>query len=497
MDNNTLRMEPLPRLEPYPGTTPEKPWRDSRRARLFALVFGLSFLTSLIWVVMQPVIYRSSATVLMSAPTAIDVSMAKADVQNVAIQRRILMGNDITNRLIAELEGLGDPPIDTGYLREVLRVEAVPETNLVEMAAQGVDGEILPYLVNSWIDVYLDVRAEDIERSKRSTVNLVQGELDELAVKLEEARFALEQFREKNEIISVERQENEVLARLDGLNKALNVAIAEEVKAKAYLDALGEALAKGGPVVPQSERGRVQAMQAELRRLRGQLSELTQRYTMDYINKEPRYRDIPKRIEELETQLAQVLSKGRKVEVANAVQAHAATEKAVQDLQQKLDQHKQSVSQFNTMYQTHQALANDLARLEQLNRETQARLVQVEVRRVEKYPQVSVIDRPAVASVRVGPNYLMLLGAGLAVSLGLGILSVWLYSFLGHSKPQPAYVTFSGVHMHPQDVSGELGYTTQPDLRIKEASTPRLQEGRSASDDGDENATESGDKPPQ
>ena len=56
---------------------------------------------------------------------------------------------------------------------------------------------------------------------------------------------------EQHEIISVERQENEVLARLDGLNKALNNAIEEEAKTRAYLDTLREAITRGAQVVPQ------------------------------------------------------------------------------------------------------------------------------------------------------------------------------------------------------------------------------------------------------
>ena len=144
-------------------------------------------------------------------------------------------------------------------------------------------------------------------------------------------------------------------------------------------------------------------------------------------------------------------------------------------MQRKLDQHKQDVAEFNTIYATHQALAEDLAGLEQLNRDTQARLVQVEVRQVEKYPQVSVIDRPAPESERIGPDYLLLLGGTLGAALGLGIFSVWLYGFLSPKRDQPAYVTLSGVHLYPQEVSGQLGYSTQPDPRLSQDSTPRLE----------------------
>ena len=93
---------------------------------------------------------------------------------------------------------------------------------------------------------------------------------------------------------------------------------------------------------------------------------------------------------------------------------------------------------------------------------------------MEKYPQVSVIDRAGPESERVGPDYLLLLGATLAAALGAGVLSVWLYGFLGPRPAAPAYVTLSGVHMYPQDVSGQLTYSAAPEQRIGRSQTRLL-----------------------
>ena len=248
------RVEPLPRAGRYPGDSPEGPWGRSGRARLFGLVSGVTLAIGLIWTLLQPVVYRSSATVLMSAPSAIDAEVTEADIQSVAIQRKILLGEEITRRLGEELDADQVSGLDLNELGQLLRVDPLPDTNLVEMSAKGEEKELLPGLVNSWIDVYLAVRAEEIEQRKQHTMQVVQEELDNLVVKLEQARGALDQYRSRYEIISAERQENEVLARLDGLNKALNNAIEEEVKTRAYLDTLVIAIEKGAQVVPQSER---------------------------------------------------------------------------------------------------------------------------------------------------------------------------------------------------------------------------------------------------
>lgn len=467
-------MDSYQRLTPDPDSGVHSPWQHSTRARLFAFIFVFTFALGAVLTLLQPTIYRSSATVLMSAPSAIDADIEEANIQSVAIQRRILLGSEVTDHLLSEAVGSELHGIDITYLREVLRVIPVADTNLVEMVAQGSDGHLLPSLVDTWIDVYLDIRASNVEQSQQQTLQVVQDQLDELAAKLEQARSALADYREEHDITSAERQENEELARLEGLNAALNKAIEADISARANLETLRRSIAQGKNIVPPSDRISVQNMMTEQRQLKSQLANLSKNYTMDYIRKQPKWRDIPDRIEELETQLDEVLEEGQEQVVAQAEQEHAAAQQTVTQLQQEYELQERKAADFTTIYATHQALAEDLAKLEDLNRETQSRLIQVEVNQVEKYPQVSVIDRPAADSERIGPNYLIWLGSSLAAALGLGVLSVWLYGFLGH-REKPAYVTLSGVHMYPQDVAGHLAHSAEGEPRLAPAQTRLLQ----------------------
>ncbi len=471
------RLETMPRRENFGGVDPGEPWHRSGRARLFAWVFGLTLIVGLAWTGLQPVVYSSGATVLMTAPRAIDAEISDADIQNVAIQRTILLGNEIIARLVetSDQQGTNVSAVD---LRNMLSVQPVPETNLVELSARGEEEERLPILVNDWISVYMELRAEDIALNKDRTSNAVRGEIDALAEKLEQARDALEQYRQEHDILSVERPENVVMARLNGLNTSLNDAIEEEVKARANLDTMRAASQRGEHLVPRDQRRDVTALENELQSLRAQHVEMKKRYTMDYIDRQPQFRMVRERIAELELELADIYRQGEQAELASAEQTYAAAQQTVAELQRKLDEHKSSVAEFNRIYATHQALANDLARLEELHREAQARLVQMQVSSVEKYPQVAVIEQ-AREAVRVGPDYLLLVGGTLLAALGLGVFSVWLTGFLSARAPQPSYVTLSGVHLYPREEGGQLVYASQADLRLGD-------DRRSTGDDPDE-----------
>lgn len=444
------------------------------RRRVFLLCALAVLAIGILYTVLQPTVYQSSATVLMSAPTAIDQQMLDADIQGVAIQRRTLTGSEITRTLADEVRDKYGVDLEPLALRRILDVAPVPETNLLELTASGSDSELLPPLLESWIDVYTSVRSRDIESRKSQTLTEVQDELDGLASKLESARSALEEYRAENEIISMERQENAVLAQLDGLNTSLNKAVEEEVRSQSYLATLQDSLAAGERVVPQSESSEVAAKAQQLAGLRTRLSELRARYTDDYILKDPRLREIPEQVDKLETELGEAYARGTQAELNNAERAYAAARESVANLSARLEDHKVAVAAFNTIYAKHEALVEDLARLEELNRSTQTRQVQIEVRQLEKYPQVSVIDWPAPEAERIGPPYLMLLGGTLVGSIVVGVFGVWLYSYLHPRSAQPAYVTLSGVHMYPQDAAQALAQIPGEVSRLEGAAAARL-----------------------
>jgi uncharacterized protein involved in exopolysaccharide biosynthesis len=219
-----------------------------------------------------------------------------------------------------------------------------------------------------------------------------------------------------------------------------------------------------------------------LTNMRSRLEELRARYTDDYIDKAPQLREIPEQISQLEAELGRAYEEGSQAELANAERAYRAVRESVANLERRLENHKAAVAEFNTIYAKHQALAEDLASLEVLNRNTQARQVQIEVSRVEKYPQVSIIDWPAPQAERIGPPYTMLLGGTVLAAIVAGIFGVWLYSYLHPRTPASQFVTLSGVHMYPQDTERALEQTTRQPDRLAAQDARRIA-GRSAGDD--------------
>jgi hypothetical protein len=64
----------------------------------------------------------------------------------------------------------------------------------------------------------------------------------------------------------------------------------------------------------------VLSLENELQQLRVEMLEMSKRFTVEYIEKQPALRAIPERIAELEEELASRLSEGQAMELATAEQ---------------------------------------------------------------------------------------------------------------------------------------------------------------------------------
>ena len=459
----------LPKIEIYPNNgfnlqpdLTQKPWFRSHRFIIFIIVFLASALISLTYSYSRPAIYRSSATLLTSAMTAIDRESNEVDIQNVAIQKQILLGHELIAETLSRLNAsttsntvLKLTPAD---IQRFLNVEPVAETNLVEIQAEGTDPEFLPLLINTWIDVYLDARAEDVKNLTTNTTSIIEGELKGLTEEINAKRTELEAFRKINDISSTGRAENEPLARLNGLNDSLNKASEDEVKAKANLDAIKSAIARDQAVVPDQEQGSLQNLETRLQELREQLTDLDKRFTRDYLAKQPTLKIIPEQIKKLEAEIKNKLDYGKKIVLTEAENNYAAAQQTVKAVRAQLDESKNQAAAFSSKFTEHEALKTDLEGLEKLYRETQERLVQIQTSHKEKYPQVTVISRAYLSTVPVRPDYSRDALIALASSVLLGLFTVWIFEYLTRKQEQPSPITLSGIHMYNPAVADMLNY---------------------------------------
>ncbi len=434
----------------------QSPWFRSRRFIIFVVSFLLCIAISLSYVFSRPAIYQSAATLLTVAKTAIDQVSGDADIQHVAIQKQILLGSELLAETSRRLE---IPEIKVTDIRRMLDVRGIEETNLVEMIAEGPDVMVLPLLINTWIDVYLAARAAEITRLTGNTAQIIEDELSGLSEKINIKRVELGRFRQSHDISSVGREENEALARLSGLNKSLNVANEEAVKAESRLNSINKAISRGQSVVPHEDTRTLSLLEQRAQELREELEELDRRYTREYMELSPSLKVVPKKLAALESEIKQMRQSGQSIVLADAEQEYNAAQQTVRAIRNQLDEHKLTAAEFTTRFTEHDALQGDLEALELLYRETQERLVQIKTRYAGKYPQVDVIERAFLPSEPIRPNYWLDTLIAVIGSILFSLFCVWISEFLMRKEQPKSAVNLSGIHLYQGDAPEVLSYS--------------------------------------
>lgn len=441
----------------------QSPWLRSKRLMIFVASFSLCALMTLAYVFGRAPVYLSYATLLTVAKTAIDQRSSDADIQHVAIQKQILFGAELLAETVKRLrshhshEGEGNNHLTVADIRNMLDVRSVTDTNLVELAAEGADPAVLPVLVNTWIEVYLEARSEEITKATGTTAQMLQDELASLSEKINLKRSELERFRENNHIISTGREENEALARLKGLNDSLNKASEEEVKAKAKLDSIKQAIARGQTVVPREDSLTLSQLERRAQELREELEELDRRFTREYMALTPSLKVIPEKLANLQAEIDRMRKTGQAIVVSEAEQAYAAARQATQAVREQLDEHRQKAAEFTARFAEHDALKSDLEGMEQLFRETRERLVQIEARYTAKYPQVDVVEPAFFPHHPIRPDYPRDAFIAVVGSLLFGLFCVWIVEFLTRKERAKLAINLSGIHVYSnEDPSREV-----------------------------------------
>lgn len=421
-----------------------------KRWRLFWLVFIPCLVISQTVIFMQPAVYQSVATVLTTAPTPLDQSNIQADNQHVAIQSHVLLGQsvlDATAKLLSDLD-LNGSRWDAAQLKTLLSVVPVDNTNMVKLVAEGNDPEVLRQAVNAWIESYLDARRQFIAQNSDEVASKIQDELRRIQRQIDGKRLDIERFRTQHNIVSTESADNQAHARLQGLNQSLNKAMEDEVKARARLDAVQDAIAQGRAVLPEDDTRTMAVLLQQAEKLREQLAEFQGRYTAQYIELNPSLRKVKEQLAEIEAKIAEKNLTGRDYAIQEAQNNYMATRQAVAAIQAQLAEHKRQASDYTSRFTELQAMQQELSKLETLQQDTQLRLAEIDAKQRQNYPQVDVVERASLPDAPIRPDYRLQSLVALGVVLGLALSAVIISDYLNAEPPMPTPSPLATIELH-------------------------------------------------
>jgi uncharacterized protein involved in exopolysaccharide biosynthesis len=363
-----------------------------------------------------------------------------------------------------DLSALGPDPVAAMQAQ----VEALPvaDTNVVELIAKGQRRELLAPLLNTVIDVYQERLADAYRSSSSESVVQADEEVKKLDAAVIAKRREGEAFRTRNNIVSVERDENEVLARVRNLSASLSTAEDRVAAAEGKLRALGASAAAGKAVVRSRDDPTLANLEQRASQMQEELRELERGFTSDYLAKDPKTITLRARLAELERQIVQQRASSQQTSLLEAQEDLASAQAAAARIRSQMAVDRQAAAQFTARFNEYKSKQDELAELEKTYRDAVQQRARLEASERSRMPSTRVLEAATPPREPWRPLYWRDTGFSVGGSLVLALLAMWLVELFNRPEPQPAVVL-----IQPQP--GTLRYEG-PAQALPNRSTPAM-----------------------
>lgn len=452
--NHMAIHEPLSDAAP-----PRRPPRATARARIFFGAFAVACAVGLAYTFARPAVYQSTAGLLIAPPKPVSVqettvpavageSQTVVNAANgdaapasayVLTELQRLSGPQVIDGVVHRLQAAGKDRVSRSALQGMLHAAPVPGTDIVRLSARGHDRTLLPAALDAWIASYLELWGKVDNDSAAQNLTQLQDEVTKLKAQVDRKRGDLDDFRARYGIVSMDSNDNEALAKLTGLNKALADARNAQALAEANLLALQQSIAEGQPLLLSDDKQNLAALEQHATDLREQIAERQSGFTPQYMALDQKYQSLKESLTRIEAQIKEKRAESQAAALEQANQAVTSARDTVARLTQQQQDIKQAATEFTARFNQQKSLQDELDRLDGLYSAAQDRLVAMQAAGRGLHPQVSVLDRPSQPIDPIAPDYRRDAAISLGAALLFALLAVWFVEFLNRpTRPTPA-----------------------------------------------------------
>jgi succinoglycan biosynthesis transport protein ExoP len=443
--------------------TAERTNRRRRRVFLGTLVIALVLSLGFTW--LRPAEYRASALLEITAAT--EAPAARGPGGNVSesakpflTEVQVLTSRPVLEAVAArlvhdgrDLSGFGPDPV--AGMQSCLDAIPVASTNVVELVATGQRPELLAPLVDTIIGVYQDRLAETFRSATSESMAQADDEVKRLETTVSAKRRDVEAFRLRNDIVSLQRDENEVLARVRNLSTSLSTANDRVAAAEGKAHALSESAAAGKAAVRARDDPTLASLEQRASQIREELRDLERGFMPEYLAKDPKVIAERARLVELEQQIVAQRAAGQQTAILEAQEELASAQGAAARIQNEMSSSRQEAAQFNARFNEYKSRQGELDELETAYRDALQRRAKLEASERARTPTTKVLEAATTPQEAWRPLYWRDTAFSLGGSLALALLAMWLVELLNRPEPQPAVVL-----IQPQP--GALRYEAPP-----------------------------------
>ncbi len=478
------------------------------RVLIFSGAFILACIVSLAYTFIRPPVYISTASILVSPPKNITIALPASSPGHPAASVNVSTGDDeapgdarasgyllmeiqkmtspsLMEAVVTRLKGTGSGDVSVSDLQSMLRAVQVPGTNIVKLSAAGHRAASLPVILNAWVGAYLDAWAKSTSAASSTALDQQRQQVQTLQQQVAAKQKAVDDFRRNYDIVSVDGNQNEALARIKSLTTALNNATTTQVTAQSTLQSLQDSIAHGHPAILPEDKAALSSLDSEAVKLTEKIADKENGFTPLYASMDPQLTALKSSLVRLRAEIKQQRRASQDAALSQAQQAVTSARQSADRLRGQLRAAKQAALDFTTRFAQHKALLASLDQLEGLYNASQDRLAEMEATDADGAAQASVLDKPTMPLDPAYPKYARDAAISVAGSLLFGILAVWFVEFFKRSDRHtasdslPPRIQIAAFPGYAAPVGSNVGVPTAPPLLAATADTlPReLSEG--------------------
>lgn len=409
------------------------------RVTVFLIVFLLVAGGGIAFDYSRPAVYRASAR-LSVEPPGVDDTAAKAQFavsEAVAMRRSDIMSTVVEQLGMAGIKGSAES------LARQFSAEAVPQTSIIDVRAEGGDQSQLVAVLSAWIAAYQASRKQVDQQDEAESRAEAKHSLQVADKAIQAKRQEIDAFRVRHGITSFEREENPGAARLKGLHSSLNDAAAKEVAAEAKLKAIDDSISLGKGYIRAADRAVVGNLEMRAVELRERMKDLEHDFTQQYLALDPKYKALKANLERLERQIEAEKQRSLNTARAEAQEEFATAQRASQRLRTQVEEVKQDSQSFSVRFVELRRMMVDLEQLQEARQAALGRSQKISSARQPAQVRIQVLTPPFADPEPISPNYARDAGIALGAGFVLALTAVWLGDYLrreplsSEMPPQP------------------------------------------------------------
>ena len=192
-----------------------------RRIWLILAAFIVTVVSTFLSLQRQPPKYEAQA-ILVVKPK--DERFIRPDLMDLATQKELIRTPTVLGEVVRQL-GLSTAPADSPEfqaartdLRQRIRLNTIPKTRIITIKATHTSPKLARDIANTVAQVYDDQNRRSRLQAERDAMGGVSAQLGDVEARLQQAEQAVQRFREKEQMVSLNDRRNEEIKAISQFN---------------------------------------------------------------------------------------------------------------------------------------------------------------------------------------------------------------------------------------------------------------------------------------